>query len=73
MKPGRLMAQQKQAVLDLVDSHRSQGRRVAEVLGSAGVARSSYYRWKKSEHAEKSPRRPSSYEITRRNTNRSCP
>jgi transposase-like protein len=50
--------------MDLVESHRGQGRTVAEVLGSAGVARSSYYRWKKSEQAEKSPSRASSYEIT---------
>ena len=58
------MGGQKQAVMDLVESHRGQGRTVAEVLGSAGVARSSYYRWKKSEQAEKSPSRASSYEIT---------
>jgi transposase len=43
------MGDQKQAVLDLVDSHRGQGRTVAEVLGSVGVARSSYYRWKKTQ------------------------
>lgn len=58
------MEEQKQAVIELVGSHRSQGRTVAEVLGSAGVARSSYYRWKKNEHGEKSTSRPSSYEIT---------
>jgi putative transposase len=49
MGPGRLMGAQKQAVLDLVDSHRGQGRTVSEVLGSVGVARSSYYRWKKAQ------------------------
>lgn len=49
MGRGRLMGAQKQAVLDLVDSHRGQGRTVAEVLGSVGVARSSYYRWKKAQ------------------------
>ena len=58
------MEEQKQAVMDLVDSHRGQGRTVAEVLGSAGVARSSYYRWKKSEEGEKKASRASSYEIT---------
>jgi hypothetical protein len=41
------MEQQKQAIVELVASHRDQGRTVGEVLGSAGVARSSYYRWKK--------------------------
>ena len=63
MGSGRVMAQQKQAVIELVASHRSQGRRVAEVLESVGVARSSYYRWKK-DQGEKTPRRSSSYEIT---------
>jgi transposase len=58
------MEEQKQAVMDLVDSHRGQGRTVAEVLGSAGVARSSYYRWKKSEQGEKKASRANSYEIT---------
>jgi len=43
------MAVQKQAVLELVKTHRGEGRSVGEVLGSVGVARSSYYRWKKSE------------------------
>ena len=57
------MAEQKQAVIELVASHRSQGRSVAEVVGSVGVARSSYYRWKK-DQGEKKPRRSSSYEIT---------
>lgn len=41
------MGQQKGAVIELVASHREQGRTVGEVLGSVGVARSSYYRWKK--------------------------
>ena len=50
---GRLMEQQKQAVIELVASHRSQGRRVGEVLGGVGVARSSYYRWKKNEPEKK--------------------
>lgn len=57
------MAEQKQAVIELVASHRSEGRSVAEVVGSVGVARSSYYRWKK-DPGEKKPRRSSSYEIT---------
>ena len=43
------MAVQKQAVMELVQTHAGQGRTVGEVLGSVGVARSSYYRWKKSE------------------------
>ena len=64
MGPGRLMEEQKQAVIELVEAHRSQGRTVAEVLGSVGVARSSYYRWKKNEPGEKNTRRQSSYEIT---------
>jgi len=58
------MAQQKQAVIELVGSQGGQGRTVGKVLESVGVARSSYYRWKKSEHGEKSTSRQSSYEIT---------
>ncbi len=57
------MASQKQAVLGLVESHRGEGRSVSEVLGTVGVARSSYYRWKKGE-GEKKDERPSSYELT---------
>jgi hypothetical protein len=57
------MEQQKQAIVELVASHRAQGRTVGEVLGSAGVARSSYYRWKK-ENGEKKAERPSSYKLT---------
>ena len=64
MGRGRLMAQQKQAVIELVGSQGGQGRTVGKVLESVGVARSSYYRWKKSEHGEKSTSRQSSYEIT---------
>lgn len=63
MGRGRLMDEQKQAVIELVQAHRGQGRPVAEVLGGVGVARSSYYRWKK-EPQEKKPRGPRSYEIT---------
>ncbi|HWN09117.1 MAG TPA: hypothetical protein VNO50_07600, partial [Pyrinomonadaceae bacterium] len=58
------MAQQKQAVIDLVACHRGQGRGLAEVLSSVGVARSSYYRWKKTDRGEKNTSRQSSYEIT---------
>ena len=57
------MEQQKQAIVELVASHRDQGRRVGEVLSSAGVARSSYYRWKKGNGAKKAERQ-SSYELT---------
>lgn len=58
------MEQQKQAVIELVASHRSQGRRVGEVLGGVGVARSNYYRWKKNEPGKKNTSRQNSYEIT---------
>ncbi len=57
------MTGQKQAVVELVEVHRGEGRSVSEVLGSVGVARSSYYRWKKGE-GEKKDRRQSSYELT---------
>jgi transposase InsO family protein len=57
------MGIQKQAIIELVASHREQGRTVGEVLRSAGVARSSYYRWKKG-NGEKKAERPSSYELT---------
>jgi len=63
MGRGRLMEAQKQAVIEQVEAHRGQGRPVAEVLGNVGVARSSYYRWKKGQ-GEKKPRGASSYEIT---------
>ena len=48
------MEAQKQAVIEQVEAHRGQGRPVAEVLGNVGVARSSYYRWKKGQ-GEKKP------------------
>jgi len=64
MGNGRLMENQKQVVIELVASHRSQGRRVGEALESMGVARSSYYRWKKSEHEGKHSSWQNSYEIT---------
>jgi putative transposase len=57
------MGIQKQAIVELVASHRDQRRTVGEVLSSAGVARSSYYRWKKGS-GEKKAERPSSYELT---------
>lgn len=57
------MEQQKQAVIEVVASHRSQGRTVGEVLGGVGVSRSSYYRWKKGQ-GERNTSRRSSYEIT---------
>jgi hypothetical protein len=49
--------------MDLVERHRGEGRRISEVLGSVGVARSSYYRWRKG-HGEKTEQQPSSYQIT---------
>lgn len=58
------MEQQKQAVVELVVSHRSQGRTVGEVLEGVGVARSNYYRWKKNDPGEKNTDRQNSYEIT---------
>lgn len=57
------MESQKQAVLELVETHRGQGRSVGEVLGSVGVARASYYRWKKG-LGEKKGERQSTYELT---------
>jgi len=63
MGRGRLMQGQKQTVLELVATHKSQGRTVAEVLGSVGVTRSSYYRWKNGK-GKKSLDCQSSYEIT---------
>jgi transposase InsO family protein len=57
------MGNQKQAVMELVETHRGQGRSVTEILGSVGVARSSYYRWKAGQ-GEKREKRPRSYELT---------
>ena len=57
------MGNQKQAVMDLVERHRGKGRRISEVLGSVGIARSSYYRWRKG-GGEKTEQQPSSYQIT---------
>jgi putative transposase len=58
------MASQKQAVMDLIERHREEGRSVIEVLASLGISRSSYYRWRKGQ-GEKSEQRQSSYQITR--------
>jgi transposase InsO family protein len=60
---GRLMESQKQSTLELVATHRNQGRTVGEVLSSLGVARSNYYRWKKGQTPNQADRQ-SSYEIT---------
>jgi putative transposase len=57
------MGNQKEAVLQLVDEHRERGRSVSEVLGSVGVSRSSYYRWRKGQ-GETKERGQSSYQIT---------
>jgi putative transposase len=57
------MENQKQAVLELVEGHRGEGRSVREVLGTVGVARSSYYRWKKGA-GEKKDERHRSYELS---------
>lgn len=57
------MAGQKQAVMDLVERHRGEDRTISEVLGSMGITRSSYYRWKKNQ-GEKKKQRQSSYQIT---------
>ena len=57
------MGNQKQAVMDLVERHRGEGRTVSEVLESMGVTRSSYYRWRKGQ-GEKTEQRQSSYQIT---------
>lgn len=57
------MESQKQSMLELVATHRNQGRTVGEVLSSLGVARSNYYRWKKGPTHNQSDRQ-SSYEIT---------
>lgn len=57
------MASQKAAVMELVERHRCEGRTVSEVLGSLGVARSSYYRWRKGQ-GEKREQRQSAYQIT---------
>jgi transposase InsO family protein len=57
------MEGQKRAIIEVVASHRDQGRTVGEVLSSAGVARSSYYRWRKG-NGEKKAERSSRNELT---------
>lgn len=57
------MGNQKQAVVELIEVHRGKGRSVTETLGSVGVARSSYYRWKAGQGETKRSRRRS-YELT---------
>lgn len=57
------MGNQKQAVVELVEAHRGQGRSVMEILSDVGVARSSYYRWKRGQ-GESPERRRRSYELT---------
>lgn len=54
---------QKEVVMKLVEEHRQQGRTVREVLTSVGVARSTYYRWKKPVSAKPAGRRQS-YPLT---------
>lgn len=56
------MGNQKQAVVELVEAQRAQGRSVTEILGSVGIARSSYYRWKAGQVEKKE--RCRSYELT---------
>jgi putative transposase len=41
------MGVQKEAVMALVEDHRQQGRGVGEVLARLGIARATYYRWKR--------------------------
>lgn len=57
------MHNQKRAVVEMVEAHRGQGRSVREILGSVGVARSSYYRWRAGK-AEKQESRRRSHELT---------
>jgi putative transposase len=43
------MSTQKEAVIKLVEKEKERGRAVGEVLATLGVARSTYYRWKKAD------------------------
>lgn len=43
------MSTQKEAVMKLVEQQKEEGRPVGEALATLGVARSTYYRWKKSD------------------------
>lgn len=47
------MSAQKEAVMKLVEEEKEQGRPVREALATLGVARSTYYRWKKSNGAKR--------------------
>lgn len=51
------MQMQKEAVIALVEKHRRQGRGVGEVLADLGIARSTYYRWKRGENRSTISRR----------------
>ena len=57
------MELQKEVVMKLVEEHRQQGRTVREVLTRVGVARSTYYRWKKPVSPKPAGRRQS-YPLT---------
>jgi transposase len=54
---------QKESVMKLVEEHRQQGRTIGEVLSSVGIARSTYYRWRKPVRAKPARQRPS-YSLT---------
>lgn len=41
------MSAQKEAIMKLVQEQKERGRAVGEALAILGVARSTYYRWKK--------------------------
>lgn len=57
------MNTQKEAILKLILEQKEKGRSVGEALGSLGVARSTYYRWKKSD-APQSDRVSGAYPLT---------
>lgn len=54
------METQKGAVMALVEAHRQQGRSVGEVLAGLGIARSTYYRWKRGVNRLPAPSRRTS-------------
>ena len=51
------MSLQKEAVMTLVEEHQQQGRAVGKVLASLGIARATYYRWKRSANRPPAPNR----------------